>query len=200
MPRSLRAAIVSGALAVAVAGCSGDASSSSDASTSQSTPTSALQPLSTTDEVARSTSGPVGAELPIIEQIDEAVAALDTELSGAQSFFEINATARLVNMFVALNNGAVAQPWVYLDGTLTSSEGQPASGGSFEIAAVDFDPEVILSTVLTDLPDITIETFYIHGDGQGHVLYGVLATTSKGGGLDVILGADGAVKSVDPVN
>ena len=196
MPRRPRAVVVAGALlvavavAVAVAGCS-------DGGASSSTPLST--PLSTV-EVAQSAVGPVGIELPIIEQIDEAVAALDTELGGAQSFFEINATARLVNMFVALNNGAVAQPWVYLDGTLTASEGQPASGGSFEIAAVDFDPEVILSTVLTDLPDITIETFYIHGDGQGHVLYGVLATTSKGGGLDVILGADGAVKSVDPVN
>ena len=192
MPRSPRAVIVSGALAVAVAvaGCSNDDASSS-------TPLSTPLP---TVEVAQSAVGPVGVELPIIEQIDEAVAALDTELRGAQSFFEINATARLVNMFVALNNGAVAQPWVYLGGTLTSSEGQPASGGSFEIAAVDFDPEIILSKVLSDLPDITIESFYIHGDGQGNVLYGVLATTSKGGGLDVILGPDGAVKSVDPVN
>ncbi len=193
MPRRPRAVVVvAGSLLVAVvaAGCSnGDASSSTQLSTS---PTSV--------EVAPSTVGPVGGELPIIDQIDEAVAALDAELRGAQSFFEINATARLVNMFVALNNGAVAQPWVYLGGTLTSSEGQPASGGSFGIAAVDFDPQVILSTVLTDLPDITIQSFYIHGDGQGNVLYGVLATTSKGGGLDVILGADGAVKSVDPVN
>ncbi len=105
-----------------------------------------------------------------------------------------------MNLFVALNDGAVAQPWLYLAGSLTSAEGQPASGGTFAAASLTFDPAVVLSKVQLELPDLTIESFYIHGDGQGSVLYGVLATSSKGGGLDVVLGADGTVKSVDPVN
>ncbi|MGB8858539.1 MAG: hypothetical protein WCC60_04755 [Ilumatobacteraceae bacterium] len=140
-----------------------------------------------------------GGDLPILDQIDEAVAALEAELGAPQQYFEINATARLVNLFVALNNATVAQGWLYLDGTLTSSEGQQANGGTFTAGAAEFDPAVILSKVLTELPDITIESFYINGDGQGNVLYGVLATSAKGGGLDVVLGADGSVKSVDPV-
>ena len=188
MPHSRRAVIIGVALLAALGGCTADGASPS------STPATAT----TTRSPTTATASP--AELPIIDQIDEAVAALETELHGAQSFFEINATAQLVNMFVALNNGSVAQPWLYLDGTLTSSEGQSASGGTFDIGSVDFDPKTILSTVLTDLPDITIESFYIHGDGQGNVLYGVLATSPKGGGLDVVLDADGEVKSVDPVN
>ncbi len=143
---------------------------------------------------------PSADELPLLDQIAPAIAALETQLGGPQDYFEINATARLVNLFVALNNGAVAQPWLYLEGALTSTEGQAAGGGTFAAASVDFDPGVILSTVLADLPGITIESFYIHGDGQGNVLYGVLATSEKGGGLDVVLGADGSVKSVDPVN
>ena len=51
-----------------------------------------------------------------------------------------------------------------------------------------------------EIPDATLESFYVHGDGAGNVQYGVLATARCGGGLDVIVGADGAVKSVDPVN
>jgi len=143
---------------------------------------------------------PSAEELPLLGEIAPAIAAIAAQLGGPQEFFEINATARLVNLFVALNNGAVAQPWLYLEGTLTSTEGQAASGGTFSSSMVEFDPGVILSTVLTELPGISIESFYIHGDGQGNVLYGVLATSEKGGGLDVVLGADGSVKSVDPVN
>lgn len=160
-------------------------------------------PASPSDSVAVSTGAaaiPSADELPLLDQIAPAVAALEAQLGGPQQYFEINATARLVNLFVALNNGAVAQPWLYLEGTLTSTEGQAASGGTFGSSAVDFDPDLILSTVLTELPGISVESFYIHGDGLGNVLYGVLATSDKGGGLDVVLGTDGSVKSVDPVN
>ncbi|MFZ2443961.1 MAG: hypothetical protein WAW51_16475, partial [Ilumatobacteraceae bacterium] len=64
------------------------------------------------------TAGEDIATLPIIDQIDAAVAALEAQLGGPQEYFEINATARLVNLFVALNDGAVAQPWLYLAGSL----------------------------------------------------------------------------------
>ncbi len=159
-------------------------------------------PAVRSDTVAVSTTSVAASadDLPLLDQIAPAITALEAQLGGPQDYFEINATARLVNLFVALNNGAVAQPWLYLQGTLTSTEGQAASGGTFSSSSVGFDPDVILSTVLRDVPGITIESFYIHGDGQGNVLYGVLATSDKGGGLDVVLGADGSVKSVDPVN
>ena len=159
-------------------------------------------PAASTETVAAPTTIaaiPSARERPLLDQIGPAIAALQAQLGGPQAYFEINATARLVNMFVALNNGAVAQPWLYLDGKLTSTAGQAASGGTFVASAMDFDPDVILSTLLTELPGVSIDSFYIHGDGQGNVLYGVLATSVKGGGLDVVLGADGSVKSVDPV-
>ena len=154
------------------------------------------------DTVASTTSVvlPSADELPILDQIGPAIAALEAQLGEPQEFFEINATTRLINLFVALNSGAVAQPWLYLEGTLSSTEGVPAGGGTFSSSVVGFDPEVILSTVLTELPGISIESFYIHGDGQGNILYGVLAVSDKGGGLDGVLGVDGSVKSVDPVN
>jgi hypothetical protein len=180
-------------LVMATAACSDDDVSSGS--------TTAGSTSATTAGSGAESSLPAAAagELPIIDQIPVAVAALEQQLGGPQDYFEINATARLVNLFVALNGATVAQAWLYLDGTLTSEEGQPAGGGTFAAASATFDPDVILSRVLTDLPDITIESFYIHGDGQGNVLSGVLATSAKGGGLDVVLGADGSVKSVDPV-
>jgi hypothetical protein len=45
------------------------------------------------------------ADLPAVASIDQAVAALTQQLGAPPSFFEINATARVVNMFVALNGG-----------------------------------------------------------------------------------------------
>lgn len=154
---------------------------------------------SDTPVVSTTLALPAAGELPLLDQIAPAIAALETRLGGAQEYFEINATPQLVNLFVSLNNGAVAQPWVYLSGALTSTEGKAASGGTFSAAAIDFNPDTVLTTVLAALPGSAIESFYINGDGQGNVLYGVLATSDKGGGLDVVLGADGSVKSVDPV-
>jgi myosin-crossreactive antigen len=155
----------------------------------------------TTSTVAEmSAPAPAGGELPLVEQIDAAIAAIESELGGPQQYFEINATAKLVNLFVSLNNGAIAQPWVYVDGTLTSQEGKAASGGTFLAADVAFDPAMVLSKIRDQLAGSTIESFYINGDGQGNVQYGALVTSKQGGGLDVLVGSDGAIKSVDPIN
>ncbi len=59
---------------------------------------------------------------PRVDLIDDAVAALEAELGGPQRYFEINATPQLVNLFVELNDGALVQPWVYLDGELSSTD------------------------------------------------------------------------------
>lgn len=137
--------------------------------------------------------------LPLVGQMVSAIEALEAELGGAQRYFEVNATSKLVNLFVALNDGAVVQAWVYLDGTLSSSEGRAASGGTFTLADLDFDPEAVLTPVATELPGSTLETFYVNGDGEGNVQYGVLVTSAEGGGLDVLVGPDGEVLAVDPL-
>jgi len=146
-----------------------------------------------------STIDPGSRPQPIVGTIADAVAALEAELGAPQRYFEINATPRIVNLFVSLNNGAVVQPWIYVDGELTSSEGTPAAGGTFAAVDLDFDPDLVLSNVLENLPGATLESFYVNGDGQGNVQYGVLVTSAKGGGLDVLVGPAGAVLSVDPV-
>lgn len=138
-------------------------------------------------------------EVPAVGTIAVAVSALQAELGVAVDFFEINATARLVNLFVALNGATVVQPWLYADGRLTAQDGRPASGGTFSAADLDFDPSTVLATVRREVPAAVLETFYVHGDGDGHVQYGLLASARCAGGLDIVVSGDGAVLSVDPI-
>ncbi len=139
------------------------------------------------------------ADLPAVADIEQAVADLEAELGGVQEYFEINATARLVNLWVSLNDGDIAQPWLWTDGSLSSDDGDEASGGTFVAADLDFDPDVVLTKVRSEVPDSILETFYVHGDGTGNVQYSVLASALCGGGLDVIVGPEGDVRSVDPI-
>ncbi len=175
---------------VLLAGCSAGGDSSSPSA-----------PASTPDVTICTPTGTAqaDADLPAVASIPDAIAALERELGGEQQYFEVNATARLVNLFVALNNATVAQAWVYVDGQLTSKEGQAASGGTFTAADLDLRPDSVLSKVRDQIPEAILETFYVHGDGKGTVEYGVLTSAQCGGGLDVVVGADGSVKSVDPV-
>lgn len=139
------------------------------------------------------------SDLPAVGRISEAIAALERQLGAPQQYFEVNATARVVNLFVALNNGTLAQAWLYLDGELTSQEAQPASGGTFAATDVAFQADRVLANIRAEVPEAVLESFYVHGDGKGNVQYGVLASALCGGGLDIVVGGDGAVKSVDPV-
>lgn len=194
-----RAAVVFAMAVCSLAACSDDTAGSS----SSNEPVATSDATGSVDTTVPSITGSTLAPLPppIVEEIAAAVAALEAEMGGPQEYFEINATAQLINLFVALNDGAVVQPWLYVDGTLTSSEGMDVeSGGTFTGDLLDFDPDAIFTKLETEVPGATIETFYIHGDGQGNVLYGALVTSARGGGLEVILGPDGSVKSVDPVS
>ena len=169
------------AICLAFVGCSDEGASS-------------VSSTSTASNVAVST------ELPIVDQVDDAIAAVEAALMGPQEYFEINATVQLVNLFVAMEDGAAVQAWLYLDGELTSDEPAPAEGGTFRAADLDFDPVTIFSQLQIELPGATVESFYIHGDGQGAVQYGALLTTSLGGALDVQLSSDGEILSSETLN
>jgi hypothetical protein len=171
------------ALVLAACGCSG----SSTASTG---------PL-TTVVIATTTVPATGDVLPRVDLIDDAVAALEAKLGGPQRFFEINATSRLVNLFVELNGGKLVQPWVYLDGELSSTAVLDANGHSFAGTALDFDPTKVLSHVQTELPQSRPDVFFIEGGEGGVVRYSVTVTSQQGGQLVVVVGPDGTVKSVD---
>jgi hypothetical protein len=138
------------------------------------------------------------AAAPRVDLISPAITALEDRLGGPQQYFEINATSQLVNMIVALNDGALAQPWVYLDGELSSTEGVAASGFTFSAATLDFDPDAVLTKLQAELPQSSADLFFVEGGAGGIVRYSVAVTSQQGGQLVVAVGPDGTVQSVDP--
>jgi hypothetical protein len=169
------------AAAIALGSCSSDGGSSA------ATPA----PSTTASDASAGT-------LPLVGLVDDAVNALEAKLGGPQQFFEINATAQLINLIVALNDGKVAQPWVYLDGELSSTEGAAATGFSFARSALDFDPDKVLSKLQAELPESSPDLFFIEGGEGGTVRYSVAVTSKQGGQLVVVVGPDGTVQSVTP--
>jgi hypothetical protein len=153
---------------------------------------------SSTGPAASTTVVATPAEPPRVDLIGDAVAALETQLGGPQQFFEINATSKLVNLIVSLNDDKKAQPWVYLDGELTSTEPADASGFSFPASALDFDPDKVLSKLEAELPQSSADLFFVEGGKGGIVRYSVAVTSPQGGQLIVVVGPDGTVESVDP--
>jgi hypothetical protein len=137
--------------------------------------------------------------LPRVDLIAPAVAALEAQLGGPQQYFEINATAKLVNLIIAVNNATLAQTWLYLDGQLTSKDAQPASGNTFAASALTFDPTNVLGQVHRDLAQSVLNFFYVLGGADGSVQYKVDVTSTQGGQLDVVVGPDGKVLEVDPL-
>ena len=138
------------------------------------------------------------APAPRVDLIGTAVPALETRLGGPQQYFEINATPQLVNLIVALNDGKKAQPWVYIDGELSSTDVKDATGFSFAATALDFDAAKVLSKLQADLPQSSADLFFVEGGEGGAVQYSVAVTSRQGGQLVVTVGPDGTVRSVAP--
>jgi hypothetical protein len=135
---------------------------------------------------------------PRADLIAAAVAELEAKLGGPQQFFEINATSQVVNIWVALNNRTLAQPWVYLGGELSSTEPESAQGATFVASSLPTDPTVLLSQVSKELPGSQLDLIEIRGGPAGAVQFTVAVTSSEGGQLLVEVGPDGKVLSVDP--
>jgi hypothetical protein len=178
-------AVVAALVAVGVTACSNDKGGAAT-----TTPVTICNPKGTAQPAK---------DLPMVDKIRPAIAQLERQLAAPQAYFEVNATARVVNLFVALNKGTMAQNWVWVDGQLSSKEAQKASGGTFAAKELDFQADRVLTKIHSQIPEAILESFYVNGDGKGAVQYGVLTSAQCGGGLDIIVGPDGAVKSVDPV-
>lgn len=136
-----------------------------------------------------------------VGDIGPAIEAVEAELGDGQRFFEVNATAQLVNVFVAVDDATSAVPYVYFEGELQPPAPALAveSGFTFSADAVDFDVDTVLSSVAGELPDSTIEGFAIEGGEGGIVRYLVSTRSPQGGVLAVTVSPDGAVLEVDPL-
>jgi hypothetical protein len=169
-------------LGVAGSGCSDDAGSSS------------------------ATTVVLGADCPatddppvVVDQIADAIAAVEAERGGPQRFFEINASDLLVNLLVASADGSEVIPYVFIDGALTSTDPSAAEGNTFSGSAVAFDAERVTSCVGRDLASSTIQAFVILGGPNDAVQYTLVTASAQGGQLVIEIDRDGQVLTVDPV-
>jgi hypothetical protein len=144
----------------------------------------------------RTTSG--GGD-SFVSDIAAAAAAVDAALGGPQDFFEITATPQLTNVFVAIDGGTAAVPYIFLDGELQAPAPRidGAAGQTFTADAIDFDEATVLDGVENDLPDATIDAFSVEGGPGGFVRYVVSARSEQGGVLDIVVAPSGAVIEVD---
>jgi hypothetical protein len=131
----------------------------------------------------------------------EAVEAVDAELGGPQSYFEVTATPQLTNVFVAIDEATAAVPYVFLDGVLEAPGPtlQDVVGNTFTADVLTFDESVLLGRIAAEIPSADIESVSIEGGRDGTVRYVVSARSDEGGLLDIVVGPDGAIQSVEPV-
>ena len=137
---------------------------------------------------------------PLVDQIQPAIEAVEAALGGAQSYFEINATPQLVNLFVADGTSDTVVPYVFAGDELQEpGPSSPVSGGTPFVAedlTTDFDG--VLAGVTAELENSDISVFVIYADAAGVPRYGATVVSSEGGVLDVELGPTGEVLAVDP--
>lgn len=135
-----------------------------------------------------------------VAQIFAAIDAVEDQLGSGQEYFEVTASSQFVNVFVAVDEATAAVPYLYLDGELQppAPAQDGASGNTFVADDVAFDPDAVLSRLADELPDTEVQAFSVYGDGVG-AIYVVAGRSSEGGLLDIVVGPDGSVVSVDPI-
>lgn len=144
-----------------------------------------------------------------IDLIDDAIAAVDDHFGSATDFYEINATADGVNLFVS-TTGDDARPAVVqarytsADGLVVADEAAPAEGSVFSGSAVDFDPKTIIERAVGQLSSAEPQVFIITAasDGSGAIdtsvaTYRLVMESRRGGRLVVFLGRDGTILGSD---
>lgn len=184
--------VVLAALALAAGSCAGsDAVTDSDAGV-DSGDTSSAGPA----PVVEAAGEPPAFVFDVLAAID----AVEAELGPGQRFFEVTANSQFTNVFVAVDDGTAAIAYAYVDGELQPAAPKQtgAEGQTFGRDDVTFDPELIVSGVMADLPESDVDAISVYGDGIG-ATYVLAATSEVGGFLDIVVGPQGQVFSVDPV-
>lgn len=148
-----------------------------------------------------------------LDQIETALDAVEQKNVPELSFFEINATTELVNIFVAtdldgipnadgLPDAVVHYVFSEKDGLETAPDPVGANGPTFARTALDYEPSTILRKVLSELPDSTPQMFVLTAAGTatestGTVQYRLIMQSSQGGQMSVVLTNSGEIVGTD---
>lgn len=136
-----------------------------------------------------------------VDLIDAALDAVENETGGGTTYFEVNATSLVVNVFVAVEGTSVVQ-YIY-DGATLNGPTSPvaAEGVTFVRGVLDLRADRVLDDVLAELPDSEPLMFVITGAGTGSAAlrteYRLLMRSSKGGELAVMVDGDGTIIGTD---
>ena len=135
---------------------------------------------------------------PIVDRIDDAIAAVEQHYGAPQRFFEISANIEAVSVIVAVDDATAAEQGGYsADGGFTIPEPVgPASGSTFASEAITFDPDRIFDQLRDELDDPAIIDFAIQGTPSGSVVYDATVASVAGGVLLVLLGPTGEILGV----
>jgi hypothetical protein len=140
-----------------------------------------------------------------VQDIAPAVTALEAELGGPQDYFELDATALGVTLWVAGtaagddDAATTATPYLYVgDKVASNGAAQPAQGQTFTAAdALTFDADRVLDDVAGDLADSTIDSFSIVGSADTGVQFAVVVASDRGGEISVQVDGEGRVIAAD---
>lgn len=134
---------------------------------------------------------------PVVDQLGDAIAAIELAYGSPQEFFEISADLQRVSLIVATDDATAAEQSFYCGGAFAPPEAVgAASGATFASDAVDVDTGAVFDRLRDELDDPTIIDFAVQGTGDGGVVYDASVASAQGGVLLVRLGRDGSILGV----
>ena len=148
-----------------------------------------------------------------LDQIENALDAVEQKAGVGLEFYEINATSAIVNIFVATDLDGIANAdglpdavvrYVFSekDGLEVAPDPVGANGATFTRAALDYEPTSILNKVLSELPDSQPQMFVLTAAGTaeestGVVQYRLMVQSTQGGQMSIVLTNTGEIVGTD---